>query len=107
MPEIDEDEQFYSDTQNIAHPKLNDQQLAMLEQVGTRRVVRRGELVIKAGQRNLGLTAVFFGERGGFASPVGEGLVVANAQAPGFLAGVAVFFGPATLPDSPGQGGAG
>src|SRR5258708_31087102 len=62
MPEIDEDEQFYRDTESVAHPRLNDQQLAMLEQIGTRRVVRRGELVTKAGQRNIGLTAVLRGE---------------------------------------------
>src|SRR5258708_20837316 len=80
MPEIDEDEQFYSDTQNIAHPKLNDQQLAMLEQVGTRRVVRRGELVIKAGQRNLGLTAVFQGGLGGFGCRDGQEVILPNPR---------------------------
>ena len=85
MPEIDEDEQFYSDTQNIAHPKLNDQQLAMLEQVGTRRVVRRGELVTKAGQRNLGLTAVLQGELEVFESRDGQELILSNPGPREFL----------------------
>jgi thioredoxin reductase (NADPH) len=35
MTEIDEDEQFYRDTESIAHPKLNDSQLAMLEPLGS------------------------------------------------------------------------
>ena len=42
MTELDKDEQFY----------LDDRQLAMLEPLGTRRIVRRGELVYKAGQRD-------------------------------------------------------
>ncbi|HEY4815088.1 MAG TPA: thioredoxin reductase, partial [Chthoniobacterales bacterium] len=78
MTEIDEDEQFYRDTESIAHPKLNDGQLAMLEQIGTRRVVRRGELVTKAGQRNLGLTAVLRGELEVFESRDGKELIMAN-----------------------------
>src|SRR5258708_21426676 len=101
MPEIDEDEQFYSDTQNIAHPKLNDQQLAMLEQVGTRRVVRRGELVIKAGQRNLGLTAVFHGELEGFQTPDGQELVLPDPRPPQFFRGVSMLLGTAALANSP------
>src|SRR5215831_13140248 len=54
MTELDKDEQFYRDTESIAFPKLDDRQLAMLEPLGVRRIVRRGELVYKAGQRNLG-----------------------------------------------------
>ena len=39
MTEI-EDEQFYRDTESIAFPKLDDRQLAMLEALGARRIVR-------------------------------------------------------------------
>src|SRR6267142_4656790 len=62
MTELEQDEQFYRDTESIAFPKLDDQQLAMLDPLGARRIVRRGELVFKAGQRDLGLTAVLRGE---------------------------------------------
>jgi thioredoxin reductase (NADPH) len=103
MPEIDEDEQFYRETENIAHPKLNDQQLAMLEQVGTRRVVRRGELVIKAGQRNLGLTAVLQGELEVFESRDGQELILANPGPREFLGDVAMLMGTAALANSRGK----
>jgi len=56
MTEPDNDEQFYRDTESIAFPKLDDRQLAMLEPLGSRRVLRRGEMLFKAGQRDLGLT---------------------------------------------------
>jgi thioredoxin reductase (NADPH) len=48
MTELDKDEQFYRDTESIAFPKLDDRQLAMLEPLGARRIVRRGELVYKS-----------------------------------------------------------
>ena len=60
MTEI-EDEQFYRDTESIAFPKLDDRQLAMLEALGARRIVRSGELIYRAGQRDLGLTVVLRG----------------------------------------------
>jgi thioredoxin reductase (NADPH) len=59
---LDKDEQFYRNTESIAFPKLDDRQVAMLEALGARRIVRCGELVFKAGQRDLGLTAVLRGE---------------------------------------------
>ena len=55
MTKPEDDEQFYRDTESIAFPKLDDRQLALLEPLGTRRIVRRGEVVFKAGQRDLGL----------------------------------------------------
>ena len=62
MTKLEDDEQFYRDTESVAFPKLDDQQLAMLDPIGSRRIVRRGEVVFKAGQRDLGLTAVVSGE---------------------------------------------
>ena len=103
MTEIDEDEQFYRDTQSIAHPKLNDQQLALLEQIGTRRVVRRGELVTKAGQRNLGLTAVLRGVLEVFELRDGKELVLANPGPREFTGDVAMLMGTAVLASSRGK----
>jgi thioredoxin reductase (NADPH) len=62
MNEEDEDEQFYRETERIAFPKLDDRQLALLEPLGKRRILRRGEVVYKAGQRDLGLTVILRGE---------------------------------------------
>src|SRR5881392_87909 len=57
-----EDEQFYRDTESVAFPKLDDHQLSLLEPLGQRRVVKRGEVVYKAGERDVGLTVVLRGE---------------------------------------------
>jgi thioredoxin reductase (NADPH) len=103
MSEIDEDEQFYRDTESVAHPKLDDRQLAMLEPLGTRRVVRRGEVVTKAGQRNLGLTAVLRGELEVFESREGQELVLATPGARAFLGDVSMLMGTAALASSRGK----
>jgi thioredoxin reductase (NADPH) len=57
-----QDEQFYRDTESIAFPKLDDHQLSLLQPLAQRRVVKRGDVVYKAGQRDLGLTIVLRGE---------------------------------------------
>jgi len=58
----EQDEQFYRDTESIAFPKLNDHQLSLLEPLGERRVMKRGDVLFKAGQRDLGLAIVLRGE---------------------------------------------
>jgi thioredoxin reductase (NADPH) len=103
MTEIDEDEQFYRDTQSVAFPKLDDGQLAMLEPLGTRRVVRRGELVTKAGQRNLGLTAVLRGELEVFESRDGHEQILATSGPRDFIGDVAMLMGTAALASSRGK----
>jgi len=40
VTDLERDEQFYRDTESIAFPKLDDRQLAMLEPLGKRRIVR-------------------------------------------------------------------
>ena len=60
--EDEADEQFYRDTEAIAFPKIDDRQLAMLEPLGQRRVVRASEVLFKAGQRDLGLVLILSGE---------------------------------------------
>ena len=62
MPTLDEDEQFYRDTESVAFPKIDDRQLELLEPLGERRTLRRGEMIFKAGQRDLGLTVILRGQ---------------------------------------------
>jgi CRP-like cAMP-binding protein len=62
MTDEEKDEQFYRDTESIAFVKLDDRQLALLDPLGKRRTLRRGEFVFKAGQRDLGLTVILRGE---------------------------------------------
>ena len=62
MTDEERDEQFYRDTEAVAFPKLSDHQLSLLEPLGQRRVVKRGEIIFKAGQRDLGLAIVLRGE---------------------------------------------
>jgi thioredoxin reductase (NADPH) len=96
-PTIAEDEQFYRDTESIAFPKLDDQQLAMLEKLGGRRVVRRGEVLTKAGQRNVGLTAVLRGGLEVFESRDGQEQILASPGPRDFLGDVATLMGAAVL----------
>jgi thioredoxin reductase (NADPH) len=98
-----DDEQFYRDTESVAFPKLDDRQLAMLEPLGTRRVVRRGELVTKAGQRNLGLTAVLRGELEVFESRDGQEQILATPGPRDFLGDVSQLMGTAALASSRGK----
>src|SRR5437868_776234 len=57
----EDDEQFYRDTERIAFPALSDEQLATLDSLGTRRKVRRGEIIYKAGQRDVPFNLVLSG----------------------------------------------
>ena len=84
MAEVDEDEQFYRDTESVAFPKLDDRQLALLEPLGARRILRRGELVFKAGQRDLGLTVVLRGAVEVFESRDGQEQILATGRSAGF-----------------------
>ena len=71
--EAEEDEQFYRDTETIAFPKIDDRQLALLEPLGKRRQLRRGEMVFKAGQRDLPLTVILQRRDRGFRKARGDG----------------------------------
>jgi thioredoxin reductase (NADPH) len=103
MTKLEDDEQFYRDTESIAFPKLDDQQLAMLDSIGSRRVVRRGEIVTKAGQRDLGLTAVVRGELEAFELRDGQEQILATAGPRGFLGDVATLIGAAAVASSRGK----
>jgi thioredoxin reductase (NADPH) len=103
MSEFDPDEQFYRDTESVAFPKLDERQLAMLEPLGTRRILRRGGLVYKAGQRDLGLTAVLRGELEVFESRDGQEQILATSGPGGFIGDVAMLMGTAALASARGK----
>src|ERR1700693_837522 len=91
------DEQFYRDTQSIAFPKLDDHQLSLLEPLGKRRVLTHGELIFKAGQRDLGLTIVLRGEVEVFELRDGEDQILATAHERDFIGDVAMLQGTSAL----------
>jgi thioredoxin reductase (NADPH) len=60
--EMKDDDRFYRETESTAFPKLDDYQLSLLQPMGQTRVVKRGDVVYKAGERDVGLTVVLRGE---------------------------------------------
>ena len=62
MPTPEEDELFYRDTESTAFPKLSDHQLALLEPLGVRRIVKRGEKIFCAGMRDFPMIVILDGE---------------------------------------------
>ncbi len=82
----EQDERFYRDTESIAFPVLDDHQLALLESLGSRQKVRKGEIVIKAGERNFPMVLVIEGMLEAFEPHDGEEQILANA-------GPRTFFG--------------
>src|SRR5271156_4931822 len=103
MSENAKDEQFYRDTESIAFPKLDDRQLAMLEPLGARRMLRSGEIVYRAGQRNLPLTVILSGEVEAFEPRDGEELILATAGPRDFVGDVGMLMGTASLASARGK----
>jgi thioredoxin reductase (NADPH) len=103
MTELEEDERFYRDTESIAFPKLDDRQLAMLEPLGARRTLRRGEMVFRAGQRDLGLTVIISGELEVFESRDGQEQVLSSPGPRDFIGDVAMLMGTAALASARGK----
>src|SRR6266498_6041221 len=103
MTELEEDEQFYRDTESVAFPKIDDRQFAMLEPLGTRRTLRRGEMVFRAGQRDLGLTVILSGELEVFESREGLEQVLSNPGPRDFIGDVAMLMGTAALASARGK----
>jgi thioredoxin reductase (NADPH) len=91
------DEQFYRDTESVAFPKLDDHQLALLEPLGERRLLKRGDLVYKAGQRDLGLTVLLRGEIEAFEQREGTEQILATAHERDFIGDVAMLQGTSAL----------
>ena len=97
MTDDEQDEQFYRDTESIAFPKLNDHQLSLLEPLGERRVMKRGDMLFKAGQRDLGLAIVLRGEVEAFETRDGTEINLANAHERDFVADISMLQGTSIL----------
>lgn len=97
MTEFDQDEQFYRDTESVAHPKLDDRQLAMLEPLGVRRVLRPGEIIYKAGQRDVGLIVVLRGAVEAFEARDGEQQILGIIGPRKFAGDVSALMGTASV----------
>src|SRR3954468_13896585 len=96
----EEDEQFYRDTEAIAFPKLNDHQLSLLEPLGERRVMKRGDVVFKAGQRDLGLAIVLRGELEAFETRDGTEYNLATSRERDFMGDISMVQGTSILGSS-------
>lgn len=100
MTDEQQDEQFYRDTESIAFPKLNDHQLSLLEPLAERRVMKRGDLLFKAGQRDLGLAILLRGEAEAFETRDGTEQILATAHERDFIGDVAMLQGTSALASS-------
>src|SRR5438477_1235578 len=100
MTDEQQDEQFYRDTESVAFPKLDDHQLSLLEPLAKRRVLKRGDLVYKAGQRDLGLTVILRGELEVFEQRDGAEQILATGRERDFLGDVAMLQGTSALASS-------
>jgi thioredoxin reductase (NADPH) len=96
----EQDEQFYRDTESVAFPKLNDHQLSLLEPLGQRRVMKRGDVLFKAGQRDLGLAIVLRGELEAFETRDGSEYNLATARERDFMGDVSMLQGTSILGSS-------
>jgi thioredoxin reductase (NADPH) len=97
MNEFDEDEQFYRDTEAIAFPKIDDRQLALLEPLGAHRRLRRGEMIFKAGQRDLGLSVVLEGEIEAFEKREDCEQILGTAKVRDFIGDLSMLQGTSAL----------
>src|SRR5213595_1535605 len=100
MTDEEQDEQFYRDTESIAFPKLNDHQLSLLEPLAERRVMKRGDVLFKAGQRDLGLAIVLRGELEAFETRDGTEYNLATARERDFMGDVSMLQGTSILGSS-------
>src|SRR5947199_10014923 len=96
----EQDEQFYRYTEAIAFPKLDDYQLSLLEPLGDRRVMKRGDVLFKAGQRDLGVAIVLRGELEAFETRDGTEYNLATARERDFMGDVSMLQGTSILGSS-------
>ena len=99
----DDDEQFYRDTESVAFPKLSDRQLGMLEPLGQRRVLLKGEYIYRAGQRDFGLTIVLSGGLEVFETRDGVEQILANPGPRDFVGDVSMLRGTSSLASARGK----
>jgi thioredoxin reductase (NADPH) len=93
----EDDEQFYRDTESVAFPKLTDEQLALLEPLGERRTLHRGDFVLKAGQRDFPLTITLEGAIEVFETRDGVEQILATSHPRDFLGDVSMLMGTSAL----------
>jgi thioredoxin reductase (NADPH) len=91
------DEQFYRDTESVAFAKLDDHQLSLLRPLAQQRVLKRDDVVFKAGQRDIGLTIILRGEIQVFEQRDGTEQLLATLQERDFLGDVAMLQGTSAL----------
>lgn len=101
--EISEMDRFYRDTESIAFPKLTDHQMALLEPLGRRRTLLRGEQTFHAGQRDLPMIVVLSGEVEAFDSWDGEEQILGTAGPRDFLGDVAMLNGTSSVASARGK----
>ncbi len=101
--EAEKEEQFYRDTESVAFVKLDDRQLALLEPLGRRRVVRQGEVIFTAGQRDLGMTVILSGAIDVYELRDGLELNLAIAGPRQFVGDIAMLNGTAALANARGM----
>jgi thioredoxin reductase (NADPH) len=90
-------EQFYRDTESIAFPKLNDRQLGLLEPLGKRSMLKRGQVLYKAGQRGIGMTIILSGQLEVIAMLDGAEQLLAEPGPRHFLGDVTMLTGTASV----------
>src|SRR4029077_1746919 len=83
--------------------KLDDRQLAMLEPLGRTRLLRCGEVGVKAGPRGPGLTVILRGEVEVFELRDGQEQILATAGPRDFVGDVAMLMGTAALATARGK----
>src|SRR4029077_7870083 len=91
------EEQFYRDTESIAFPQLSDEQLATLESLGGRRSVRRGEIIYKAGQRDVPFNLVLSGQLEVYETRDGQEQILATPGPRDFVGDIAMLTGTAVV----------
>ena len=93
----EEDERFYRDTEAIAFPKLDDRQLSLLRPVAQQRVLKRDDVVFKAGQRDIGLAVILRGEIQVFEQREDNEQLLATGHERDFLGDVSMLQGTSVL----------
>src|ERR1700710_2850065 len=103
MTDFDPDAQFYRDTESVAFPKLDDRQLAMLEPLGRRRIVRAGEVIIRAGQRDYPMAGVLSGALEVFDLRDGQEQILAEPGPRDFVGDIAMLNGTSAVGNTRGK----
>ena len=97
MNENEKDEQFYRDTEAIAFPSWMTGSWPCWSRWVNAASLRRGEILIKAGQRDLGMTVILSGGLEAFETRDGSELILATPGPRDFVGEIAMLTGNATL----------